>query len=94
MVRQPQAFMELLSTSLPAQSTFFIQMVLVSTITTFIVEGLGLSRVGMGVLRSYIGPNLTARERKSIYNFLRPFSQPREMEHANHLAGMVRPGLL
>lgn len=64
LLNNPSGIVSLLATSLPAQSTFFMQLVFVRTTTTFLMEGLGIVRIIMGIARKYVGPNLTDRERR------------------------------
>mmetsp|Transcript_20279 Transcript_20279/g.34620 ORF Transcript_20279/g.34620 Transcript_20279/m.34620 type:complete len:394 (+) Transcript_20279:1167-2348(+) len=81
-LKKPSSIIELLANTLPAQSTYFVQIVLV---TTFLGQGLELLRVyplGMAWLRGRIGPNLTEKERNTTYMELHPLSDPMEFQHA------------
>ena len=82
--------MDLLAASLPAQSTFFIQTIFVYSVTTFVTEGLGFTRVGMGLARSWVGPSLTDRERKKSFMWLEPLSSSKEFEYGNNMSLLVR----
>jgi len=74
---------DLLATSLPSQSTYFIQIMLVDTAVGLSVELLRFSAIGHAIARSLVPPNLTQEERESMSIFLRPFACPRDFEHAD-----------
>ncbi|CAB9506136.1 CSC1-like protein [Seminavis robusta] len=88
-VQTPGTIVELLATSLPTQSTFFIQMSFVSTFSTWFSEGLGVARIGKGILRSWVGPQLTDRERQKHLWGLRPLSDPEDFPYADNMAALV-----
>jgi Calcium-dependent channel, 7TM region, putative phosphate len=89
LLQNPKAVVDLLATSLPAQSTFFLQMSVVMTTTTFAVEGLRIVPIVLGLLRNAFGPKLTQREKESIFMGLRPFSKPDDFPHADFLSNMA-----
>ena len=64
LLESPGDIIGLLASSLPSQSTFFIQLSFVSTTTTFLMEGLGIVRLAKALARKFIGPHLTERERR------------------------------
>lgn len=81
-LKRPSSFIDLLANSLPAQSTYFVQIILV---TTFFGQALELLRVyplGMAWLRRRVGPNLTEKERNTTYMELHPLADPMEFQHA------------
>eukprot|EP00544_Gedaniella_sp_CCMP2646_P013557 CAMPEP_0202490390 /NCGR_PEP_ID=MMETSP1361-20130828/7807_1 /ASSEMBLY_ACC=CAM_ASM_000849 /TAXON_ID=210615 /ORGANISM="Staurosira complex sp., Strain CCMP2646" /LENGTH=954 /DNA_ID=CAMNT_0049120269 /DNA_START=50 /DNA_END=2914 /DNA_ORIENTATION=- len=79
---QPQLAIDLLGTSLPAQSTYFLQILLVSTFIGLSTELLRVSPFAIALGRSLIGPNLTEAERqRTIFGFLRPLSDPLDFQH-------------
>jgi len=80
---------DLLASSLPKQSTFFIQLSFVSTVSTFLMQGLGLVRIAKGIVRSQVGPNLIERERKNEFLGLYPISNPRNFQYADYQASSV-----
>jgi len=87
----PRAFVDLLANSLPAQGTYFVQILLVAT---FLGQGLELLRVrplAIALVRSMsVWPNLTKKEReKTLHGILRPLSDPFEFEHAEIFANVV-----
>jgi hypothetical protein len=89
MIKNPKEIVNLLANSLPAQSTYFIQIVLVST---FLGQGLELLRVkplGKSWIRSLVGPTLTIKERNTSYLLLRPLSDPDPFQHAEVFAQVV-----
>ena len=86
MIKHPKAIVDLLANSLPAQSIFFVQIILVST---FIGQSLELLRVGpisKAWLRSRLGQNLTETEKNTTYFHLRPLSDPNSFQHAEVFA--------
>jgi hypothetical protein len=89
MVQEPALIIDLLANSLPTQSTFFIQILLVDTFVGLGVELLRVSAVATAAIRSKVGPRLTEKERTTTWMGLRPLSDPLEFEHANLLAGTV-----
>lgn len=90
LVQNPTAIVDLLATSLPSQSTFFLQMSVVMTTTTAAVEGLRVVPLIMAFLRRSFAPNLTQREKDSVYMGLRPLSSPDDFPHADFLSNLVR----
>lgn len=88
-VQEPGLIIELLANSLPAQSTFFIQILLVDTFVSMGMELLRVSAVATAGIRGRVGPRLTEKERETTWMGLRPICDPREFEHAQLLAGTV-----
>jgi hypothetical protein len=88
-VQEPALAVDLLANSLPTQSTFFIQVLLVDTCVSMSVELLRVSAVASAVIRSQVGPKLTQKERETTFMGIRPLADPLEFEHANLLAGTV-----
>jgi hypothetical protein len=90
LIENPKSIIELLATSLPDQSTFFIQYSFVTACNAFFSEGLRILPIAVGIARNSIGPSLTARERRHImFGFLRPLSEPKEFRHGNSLSTLV-----
>ena len=81
--------MELLSTTLPTQSTFFVQILLVDTFLNMGTEILRVVPVASATVRRFIGPRLTEKERNTTWFGIRPLADPWEFEHADVLAGCV-----
>eukprot|EP00538_Stauroneis_constricta_P012736 CAMPEP_0119556414 /NCGR_PEP_ID=MMETSP1352-20130426/8386_1 /TAXON_ID=265584 /ORGANISM="Stauroneis constricta, Strain CCMP1120" /LENGTH=1175 /DNA_ID=CAMNT_0007603377 /DNA_START=9 /DNA_END=3536 /DNA_ORIENTATION=- len=85
----PEEIITLLANSLPAQSSYFIQ---ISFVFTFAVHGIELIRalpLGLAFGRKFAGPNLTAKQRKKKYLFLDSLEDPREFRHAETTAQLV-----
>ena len=62
----------------------------VATFSAWLSEGLGLSRIGMGLLRRKFGPNLTARDRdKVLWGFLRPLSNPKDFKYGKSMSNKL-----
>ena len=78
--QEPAYAVELLAQSLPSQSTFFIQLLLVDTCLGMGIELLRVSAIGMAWIRSLVGPNLTEKEKNSTWMGLRPLADPTEFE--------------
>lgn len=85
----PEKIVDLLANSLPAQSSYFIQIIFVFT---FLLQGLDLLRVyplGMALLRRFLGPNLTAKERSKRWKFIYALEDPPDFFHAEVFAQIV-----
>jgi Calcium-dependent channel, 7TM region, putative phosphate len=80
----------LLATSLPSQSTYFIQILMVSTAITGGMEILRVVPALLAFLRGYIGPKLTQKERDTPAMGLAPLSAPSQFSHADITSTMVR----
>ena len=89
MIEQPTMIVDLLATSLPTQSTFFIQILMVDTFLSLAMELLRVSAVAIAAVRRYVGPNLSEKERNTTWMGLRPLADPLEFEHADLLSGAV-----
>jgi hypothetical protein len=71
------------------QSSYFIQIVLVFT---FFVQGLELLRVtplSMALVRRFVGPKLTVKERRKSWRFLQSLEDPAPFFHAEVFAQLV-----
>jgi hypothetical protein len=83
-INDPSSIVTLLANSIPGQSSYFLQILFVQT---FLGQGLELLRVTPVVIasvRSYIGPNLTEKERNTPFlGFLRPLACPTDFEFAD-----------
>jgi hypothetical protein len=81
---------DLLANSLPAQSSYFIQVCLVFT---FFLQGFDLIRaypLSLAFLRKYcFGPRLTAKERRQTWKFFNSLEDPPEFWHAEILAQVM-----
>jgi hypothetical protein len=88
-VATPSCVIQLLASSLPGQSSFFIQIMLVQTFTYMSFELLRLTPIVLATLRSCIGPNKTERERQQTFMGLRPFADPVKFYHSYWLAFTV-----
>ncbi len=89
MLQEPGLIIDLLAKTLPAQSTFYIQILLVDTFLSMGIELLRVSALVQAGIRSCIGPRLTEKEQQTTWMGIRPLSDPSEFEHANLLAGTV-----
>ena len=85
----PEKIIDFLANSLPAQSSYFIQILLVFT---FLFQGLDLIRaypLGSALIRSFMGPRLTKKERSKPWNGIYPLEDPPEFSHAETFAQIV-----
>lgn len=76
LVEDPTSIIDLLATSLPAQSTFHIQILLVNVFLSMSLELLGVSRLAVAWIRQMFGPGLTEKERTSPWMGLKPLNDP------------------
>jgi len=90
MLDSPKLIVELLAKSLPSQGTYFIQISLVSTIISGGMELLRVVPVIMAILRSFIGPRLTEKERRTTFLGIRPLADPLGFQHADFTSQSVR----
>lgn len=89
MIDNPESIVQFLANSLPAQSSYFIQLVLAFT---FLINGLELLRVvplGYALVRRYVGPNLTEKERRRKWKFLYSLEDPPSFWHAETFSQIV-----
>lgn len=91
LVENPQfeKIINLLATSLPAQSTFFIQLIVVQTVISAAMETLRVIPLVKALLRKYIGPKLTKKERQKAFMGLQPLADPLPFEHADFTSNLV-----
>ena len=82
--------MDLLATSLPSQSTYFIQISFVSIVVQGGMELLRVVPIVMATLRSFIGPRLTEKEKGTTFLGLRPLNDPSKFSHADFTSQAVR----
>lgn len=89
-MENPEELVNLLANSLPAQSSYFIQ---ICFVFTFLLQGLDLIRaypLGVAFLRRYVfGPRLTAKERRKTWNMFHSLEDPPEFWHAELLAQLM-----
>lgn len=79
----PEKLIDLLANALPSQSTYFIQILLISTVLGQGLELLKVWQIGIASLRKVFGPKLTENERNRKWGFLRPLNDPKEFEYAD-----------
>lgn len=81
---------DILATSLPGQSTYFIQILLVKTFIGLLMENLRVLPLCKAFGRKFIGPRASAEERgRRVLGFLRPLNEPLWLLHAETLAANV-----
>jgi hypothetical protein len=81
--------LELLATSVPGQVKSFIQFVLVNVFLTCSLELLRVLRVAKAFIRSRVGPNLTEKERNTVFMGLEPLTEPELMDFPLAFAEVV-----
>jgi Calcium-dependent channel, 7TM region, putative phosphate len=89
-IENPTSVIDLLAKSLPAQSTYFIQIIFVITVKASAMELLRVIPVLLALLRQCIGPRLTEKERQTTFMGLRPLCDPSEFPHADYTSQTVR----
>uniref|UniRef100_A0A7S2Y2R3 CSC1/OSCA1-like 7TM region domain-containing protein n=2 Tax=Entomoneis paludosa TaxID=265537 RepID=A0A7S2Y2R3_9STRA len=80
---------DLLANALPAQGTYFMQIILVTTTLNMVFELPRLVAVVMAFLRKYLGPNLTEKERSKAFMGLRAMSDPAPFIHPKFTSQLV-----
>lgn len=88
-IADPWLIIDLLANELPTKSTFFIQLVFISTVLGLGIELLRVAPAILASLRSCFGPNLTEEERNSPWLFLSPLAVPPVFNHASALSQIV-----
>ena len=86
MLKNPEKIINLLSTSLPSQSAFFIQLMFAATFLLQAIELLRLYPLGCALVRRFVGPNATAKERKKPWAYIFTLEEPPEFWHAETFA--------
>jgi hypothetical protein len=86
LVEDPLSFIDLLADSLPAQSTYFLQISFVGMVLFIAMENLRVVALVTALLRRFIGPRLTEKQRETTYMGIRPLADPVEFEHADNMA--------
>jgi len=90
MIDSPTIIINLLATSLPKQATYFMQISFVSITVSGGMEILRVVPIALAVARSFIGPKLTEKERRTTFLGLRPLYDPLEFQHADFTSNAVR----
>ena len=88
-LEDPGSVLTLLANSLPAQSSYFIQIALAQTFFLQALETLRIYPLGLALLRRYIGPRLTAKERRRSYGWLASLDEPPDFWHAETFAQLI-----
>lgn len=72
--------------------TYFVFKSQIVLVFTFMVQGIALLRlqpIGMSILRRFVGPQLTAKERRKTWKFARSLEDPPDFFHAEVFAQLV-----
>jgi hypothetical protein len=86
MIKNPERIIDLLSTSLPSQATYFMQIMFAATFLLQAIEMLRLYPLGCALLRRFVGPRATAKERKKPWLYIYTLEEPPEFWHAETFA--------
>jgi hypothetical protein len=86
LIDDPLSFIDLLADSLPAQSTYFVQIAFVGMVLFIAVENLRIVALMTALLRRCIGPRLTQKQRETTYMGIPPLADPVVFEHATNMA--------
>lgn len=87
-IDQPGDVIRYLASTLPPQSVFFIQLILIQTVLGLGPELLRTTALIQALLRKRLGPRITEIDRSSPWLGLRPLCSPRDFLHAQVLAGI------
>jgi hypothetical protein len=82
-INNPTSAITFLATSIPGQSSYFMQILFVQTFLGQVLELLRVSPLAIAWARSVVGPNLTEKERNTTWLGIRPLTDPREFEFAD-----------
>lgn len=88
-INDPAKGIDFLASSLPSQATYYVQLLLVRT---FLGQGLELLRVIpviIATIRSKLGPNLTAKERNSVWMGLKPLAVPNDFQYPEVASNII-----
>lgn len=85
----PESLIDLLANALPSQGYYFVQIALAQTFILQAIETLRIYPLGVAFLRRFIGPNLTAKERRRSYGWLNPLDEPPDFWHAETFAQLI-----
>jgi hypothetical protein len=85
----PEAIIDLLANSLPAQSSYFMQIILAKTFLMQSLEMLRVYPLSLSLIRNFIGPNLTKKERSRSYGPIRSLEDPPDFWHAETFAQII-----
>ena len=85
-IDNPLSTIDLLANSLPGQSTFFGQLAFVGTVNFVAMENLRVVDLSTALLRRFIGPSLTEKQRQTTFMGIRPLADPRDFEHDSNMA--------
>jgi len=89
MLDNPDHIIDFLAIALPAQSNYFLQILVVALVVTMGLEMLRVMPIGSAMARKFFGPNLTEEERRKPWKFLYPLESPRKFEHAKSSGSVV-----
>jgi len=82
-INNPGSAVTLLATSIPGQSSYFMQILFVQTFLGQGLELLRISPLAIAWVRSWVGPNLTEKEKNTTWLGIRPLADPLEFEFAD-----------
>ena len=78
MIKNPEKIIDLLSTSLPSQSAYFMQIMFAATFLIQAVELLRLYPLACALIRRFVGPNATEKERRKTWLYIYTLEEPPE----------------
>lgn len=88
-IENPDSVINLLANALPSQGYFFVQLALAQTFVLQAIETLRIYPLSIALLRRYIGPRLTAKERRNPFCWLCPLDEPPDFWHAETFAQII-----
>jgi hypothetical protein len=89
-VASPLLLVDLLATELSKNSTYFIQIIFVSTVTVTAFELLRAVPLAFAGIRRFVGPRLTPREKKKVHlGLVKPLSVVASFAQADFLSSVI-----
>ena len=82
----PENIIDLLANSLPAQSSYFIQIIFAATFLLQAIELLRVYPLACALIRRFVGPNATTKERRKQWMYIYTLEDPPEFWHAETFA--------
>ena len=89
MINEPDQFINFLANALPAQSNYFLQILVVALVVTMGFEMLRVMPLTLALVRKFVGPRLTEKERTKAWKWFNPLEEPCKFEHANVSGSVV-----
>lgn len=76
LAKNPTMIIDILATSLPSKSSYFIQILFTTMVLGLSTQMLQVSRIAMATVRKYVGPKATEKDRRTPFMGIRPLEDP------------------